>query len=140
MTYDAFGTYLLELHPIHSTFSSLAWALQLRISRTKPHKGEQKMSRFLTKHSKVFYLLLFVPTFFLMPKEAHAAAAWEDALQKVVDILTGNTARLLAILSVIGFGIGALFGRVSWRRAGEIVLGIAIVFGAASVVDMLTGK
>jgi type IV secretion system protein VirB2 len=102
-------------------------------------KGE-KMSHFLTKHSKVFYLLLLVPTFFLMPQEAHAAAAWEDALQKVVDILTGNTARLLAILSVIGFGIGALFGRVSWRRAGEIVLGIAIVFGAASVVDMLTGK
>lgn len=99
-----------------------------------------EMSQFLTKHSKAFYLLLLVPTFFLVPQEAHAAAAWEDALQKVVDILTGNTARLLAILSVIGFGIGALFGRVSWRRAGEIVLGIAIVFGAASVVDMLTGK
>jgi type IV secretion system protein VirB2 len=98
------------------------------------------MSQFLNKNSKALFFLFLVPTFFLMPQEAHAAAAWEDALQKVVDVLTGNTSRLLAILSVIGFGIGALFGRVSWRRAGEIVLGIAIVFGAASVVDMFTGK
>lgn len=85
-------------------------------------------------------VLAMVPTFFLIPHLAHAAAAWEDALQKVVDILTGNTARLLAILAVIGFGIGALFGRVSWRRAGEIVLGIAIVFGAASIVEMFMGQ
>ena len=98
------------------------------------------MKRFFGQHSKTFLVLLLVPAFLSLSQTAHAAAAWEDALQKVVDILTGNTARLLAILSVIGFGIGALFGRVSWRRAGEIVLGIAIVFGAASVVDMLTGK
>lgn len=97
------------------------------------------MSQFLKKHSPALFLFVLVPTLFLFPQEAHAAAAWEDALQKVVDILTGNTARLLAILAVIGFGIGALFGRVSWRRAGEIVLGIAIVFGAASIVDMFMG-
>ena len=98
------------------------------------------MNRFITRHSKTLYLFLLTPTLFLSPRQAHAAAAWEDALQKVIDMLTGNTARLLAILAVIGFGVGALFGRVSWRRAGEIVLGIAIVFGAASVVDMFMGQ
>lgn len=98
------------------------------------------MSQFLKRHFSSVLLLLLIPSFFLIPQEAHAAAAWEDALQKVVDVLTGNTARLLAILSVIGFGVGALFGRVSWRRAGEIVLGIAIVFGAASIVEMFAGK
>lgn len=80
--------------------------------------------------------ILFLSFFFLTPAEAHAASSWEDALQKIVDILTGTTGRLLATLAVIGFGIAAFFGRISWRRAGEIVIGIAIVFGAASIVDM----
>lgn len=81
--------------------------------------------------------LLFTMLFF-SPAEAQAAA-WEDALQKVVDIITGNTARLLAIIAVAGFGIAAFFGRISWRRAGEIIIGIAIVFGAVSIVDMFAG-
>jgi len=98
------------------------------------------MTRFFERHSKALLVIILIPSFFLISQPAHAASAWEDALQKVVDIFTGNTSRLLAILAVAGFGISALFGRVSWRRAGEIVLGIAIVFGAASIVDMFVGK
>ena len=98
------------------------------------------MKRALRRHFNAIVALILTPSFFLLPRSAHAASAWEDALQKVVDIFTGNTSRLLAILAVAGFGISALFGRVSWRRAGEIVLGIAIVFGAASIVDMFVGK
>lgn len=98
------------------------------------------MNRFFERHSKAFLVFFLIPSLLLISQPAHAATAWEDALQKVVDIFTGNTSRLLAILAVAGFGIGALFGHVSWRRAGEIVLGIAIVFGAASIVDMFVGK
>ena len=98
------------------------------------------MQKALRRHFNSIVALILTPIFLLLSRPAHAATAWEDALQKVVDIFTGNTSRLLAILAVAGFGIGALFGRVSWRRAGEIVLGIAIVFGAASIVDMFVGK
>ena len=45
------------------------------------------------------------------------------------------------ILSVIlGFGISAFFWKMSWRRAGEVAIGIAIVFGAAQIVDLFAGK
>lgn len=98
------------------------------------------MARFVQRNSRALLTALLIPSILLISQPAHAASAWEDALQKVVDIFTGNTSRLLAILAVAGFGIGALFGRVSWRRAGEIVLGIAIVFGAVSIVDMFVGK
>ncbi|MFO1464342.1 MAG: TrbC/VirB2 family protein [bacterium] len=98
------------------------------------------MNRMLKRYPNALLSLILIPSILLIAPPAHAASAWEDALQKVVDIFTGNTSRLLAILAVAGFGIGALFGRVSWRRAGEIVLGIAIVFGAASIVDMFVGK
>ena len=58
------------------------------------------------------------------------------ALQTLVNFMTGTTGRLLAILGVAGLGIAAWFGRLSYWRAGEIVLGIAIVFGAAEIVDL----
>lgn len=58
------------------------------------------------------------------------------ALQTLVDFMTGTTGRLLGILGVAGLGIAAWFGRLSYWRAGEIVLGIAIVFGAAEIVDL----
>lgn len=92
-----------------------------------------------TKH---LYWHLATAAFLLTSRPAHAApgAAWEKALQTAVDYMTGNTARLLAILAVAGFGIAAFFGRISWRRAIEIAVGIGIVFGAAGIVDMLTGS
>jgi type IV secretion system protein VirB2 len=50
--------------------------------------------------------------------------------------MTGTTGRLLAILGVAGLGIATWFGRLSYSRAGEIIVGIAIVFGAAEIVDL----
>ena len=58
------------------------------------------------------------------------------ALQTLVNYMTGPTGRLLGILGVAGLGIAAWFGRLSYWRAGEIILGIAIVFGAAEIVDL----
>lgn len=63
----------------------------------------------------------------------------ESLLQNVVDMLTGNTARLLAVIAVVVVGILWMFGLFDIRRAAIVVLGIIVVFGAAEIVDMLTG-
>jgi len=63
----------------------------------------------------------------------------EGLLQNVVDLLTGNTARLLAIIAVVVVGVLWMFGLFDLRRAGVVVLGIIVVFGAAELVDLLTG-
>lgn len=60
-------------------------------------------------------------------------------LQNVVDMLSGQTARLLATLAVIIVGILWMFGLFDLRRAGVVVLGIIVVFGAAQIVTLLTG-
>lgn len=88
-----------------------------------------------------FLLRSAVVIFLFTSRTAHAAgtAAWEKALQTAVDYMTGSTARLLAILAVAGFGIAAFLGRIAWKRAIEIAVGIGIVFGAATIVDNLTG-
>lgn len=64
----------------------------------------------------------------------------EGPLQSVLDILTGNVARLLAVISLVLIGIGALFGRIEWRQAGYWIVGVIIVFGAAEIVDQVAGN
>jgi len=70
---------------------------------------------------------------------ALASANVEGLLQNVVDMLTGNTARLLAILAVVVVGILWMFGLFDLRRAAIVVLGIVVVFGAAEIVNLITG-
>jgi len=83
-------------------------------------------------------LLVFaVAVIFLSdPSYAQSFGRINTALQTLVDFMTGTTGRLLGILGVAGLGIAAWFGRLSYWRAGEIVLGIAIVFGASEIVDL----
>ena len=63
----------------------------------------------------------------------------EGVLQNIVNMLTGNVARLLATLAVIIVGIAWMFGYLDLRKAAYVVLGVAITFGASEVVSTLTG-
>lgn len=64
----------------------------------------------------------------------------ERVLQNIVDALTGNVAKLLATLAIIITGMTWMFGYLDLRRAGYVILGVAILFGAAEIVSTLTGK
>lgn len=73
------------------------------------------------------------------PAAAQALGNVESVLQNIVDALTGNVARLLAIVAIVLVGLAWMFNMVDLRAAGMVVLGIAIIFGAAEIVDLLTG-
>lgn len=70
----------------------------------------------------------------LMPELAHAAP-WDGPLQKLIDLLTGTTARLFAMLAIIIMGFMGMTGRINWGVAGSIVGGIILVFGAGYLAD-----
>jgi len=65
-----------------------------------------------------------------------AADKLNSGLKALIDLLNGKVARSLAILAVIGFGIGALAGRVDWIRALQVILAIMIIFSAGSLIDL----
>ena len=71
--------------------------------------------------------------------EPAAAQNVEGLLQNVLNILTGNTARLLAVIAIVVMGILAMFGIFDFRRMAIVVVGIIVVFGAAEIVNLLTG-
>ena len=66
-----------------------------------------------------------------------SAEPWDSVAQKVVDIFTGGLARLLAIIAIIACGVMALAGRLSWDWAIKIIIGIVLIFGAATIVDYI---
>ncbi|RAK53016.1 type IV secretion system protein VirB2 [Phenylobacterium deserti] len=60
-------------------------------------------------------------------------------IQNIIDLLNSSVVRGLAILAVILTGIAWMFGHLDLRRAGTVVVGIIVIFGASTIVDMITG-
>ena len=91
---------------------------------------------------RLSFLLLVGAAMALALAEPAAAqsANVERVLQNIVDALTGNVAKLLATLAIIITGMTWMFGYLDLRRAGYVILGVAILFGAAEIVTTLTGK
>lgn len=87
-----------------------------------------------TRRTLGLFLLVGLCLLALSPDMA-AAAPWDTAGQKVLDIFTGGLARTIAIVAVIACGIAAMAGKLSWQWAIFIILGIVLIFGAPAIVD-----
>ena len=68
-----------------------------------------------------------------------AAAGVAEAIDKIIEYINSRVARSLAILAVMLLGMGWWFGQIDWKRAGGIIFGVGVVFGAAEFVDMIRG-
>jgi type IV secretion system protein VirB2 len=74
----------------------------------------------------------------MLPEYAQATdTPMGKVLCTVVAWFTGNTGKGLATIAVTIIGIGALLGKVSWGMAIIVGIGVAIVFGAAGLVDAM---
>lgn len=70
---------------------------------------------------------------------AGGSGSLETFLTNVVNEITGTAGQCLAVIAVALSGIGAMFGAMSFRAFGGVILGCAIVFSAAWVVGKITG-
>lgn len=76
----------------------------------------------------------------LMPAIALASGnPFESIAQEIIDILTGNLARLVAIIAIAILGYMAYVGYLTWATAIRMIIGIVLVFGAAEIADLLIG-
>ena len=49
--------------------------------------------------------------------------------------LTGTTGKALGLVALCAVGILFLMGRMNWLFAGSVVLGLVILFGAATILS-----
>jgi type IV secretion system protein VirB2 len=79
----------------------------------------------------------------LFSAPAHAQLAAPDpagsgpivgAVDWLQGTLLGNVATAVAVIAVAAVGFLMLTGRINWRYGATVVLGLFILFGAASIV------
>lgn len=64
-------------------------------------------------------------------------APLENGLSFIQQFLSGAFGTTIAIISVIVCGYLALAGRITWFVCGAVVMGIALIFGAPTIVSSL---
>jgi type IV secretion system protein VirB2 len=62
------------------------------------------------------------------------SGAITGALEWLQGTLLGTVATVAAVIAVAAVGFATLTGRLNWRHAATVVLGVFIVFGATSIV------
>lgn len=101
------------------------------------------------RHGTLCLALLAVAVASAVPADAWATTSSGTAefqkpfmtvVQSILDLFNSGLARMLAILAVIGLGLAAMAGKLSWIMATRVVVGIVLVFGASSIVGLITGK
>lgn len=85
-------------------------------------------------------LTLTFAVLLLMPEMAHAGANnIEKTLCNVIALVQGQTGKNIASLAIIIVGIGAMMGKISAGLCMIVCVGIAMIFGANTIVFQLTG-
>lgn len=94
-------------------------------------------------HSKVWSLTLALFAVYVVAMVPQLAIAADDSnpigdvLCAVVGWFNGPIGQGIATLAIIVVGVGALMGKVSWGMAIIVGVGVAVIFGASTIVDML---
>lgn len=87
-------------------------------------------------------LSLVILGVFLVPDLAMAQSADPQgsgpivaALAWLQGTLLGNVATAIAVMAVAAVGFMMLTGRINWRFGATVIIGLFILFGAASIVS-----
>ncbi|MBY3179928.1 TrbC/VirB2 family protein [Rhizobium leguminosarum] len=84
-----------------------------------------------------------IATMFLLSSNPSAAQDFSGVttfLQAIVEAVTGPIGVAISALAVMAIGFAFMTGRMEWTFAVSIIIGIAIVFGAATFVSGITAN
>jgi len=103
-------------------------------------KTQTKEASKLSLSWQICFAVMLSAAVVLAPDFANAAPVdtpFGAVFCTIVKWFTGNTGKGLATIAITIIGIGALLGKVSWGMALIVGTGVAIVFGAASIVSAM---
>ena len=92
--------------------------------------------------SGVAWTLMLTFAIMIVPDMALASSGGTpiaNVLCHVVGWFNGPVGKGIATLAIIVIGVGALMGKVSWGMAIIVGVGVAVIFGADTLVDQLGG-
>lgn len=84
----------------------------------------------------LFTLLLALASF----PAAAQSTPFQGPIDWLIDVLTGAFARSAAVLVIVVSGYAAWIGKMSWNMAGRIIGGVVLIFGGATIADLIIGE
>ena len=107
----------------------------------------KKFSFAIAKITIMSFFILMVASAVLPASNAFAVGgstaddnALVDTMCNALKLVTGNAGKAFAAFAIISLGIGFFTGKVSWGLMIGVALGIAAMFGAPTIVAVLSGK
>lgn len=98
------------------------------------------MKKLSNRNTMSLKALFAAAALLLLPEAAFAAGTpVEDAVDWVLDLLTNGIARSVAIIAIVILGFMAFAGRLGGDLVAKFIVGIVLVFGGATLVDLLIG-
>lgn len=55
------------------------------------------------------------------------------------NVFSGTIGKMLAVFAIVALGVGLFMGKVTWGLVFAVALGIGAIFGARSIVNLITG-
>lgn len=97
------------------------------------------MKQFSFNKKKIVKTMALIGLTGLMSTPAYASevGTLTTAVQGLIDILTGTTAQLIAVVAIAGVGWAWTANHLSLKQASTITLGIGIIFGAPEIAVLL---
>lgn len=80
------------------------------------------------------FVALLATLIFSSPAAAQDLSPVTTMLQTIGTALTGPVGRALGLVALAAVGILFLTGRMNWLYAGSVVVGLVILFGAATIL------
>ena len=88
----------------------------------------------LRRHAPVTFSALLASLALATPAAAQDLSPITTMLQAIGTALTGPVGRALGLVALAAVGILFLTGRMNWLYAGSVVIGLVILFGAATIL------
>ena len=86
----------------------------------------------------VFLTMLLSPSL-AMAQDPQGSGPIVGALAWLQGTLLGTVATTVAVMAVAAIGFMMLTGRMNWRFGATVIIGVFILFGAASIVAGIQG-
>ncbi|KZX86583.1 type VI secretion protein [Erythrobacter sp. HI0037] len=100
--------------------------------------GSNQLSRKFTLPA-VLAALLIPSAAFAQAADPAGSGPIVAALGWLQGTLLGNVATAVAVMAVAAVGFMMLTGRLNWRFGATVIIGVFILFGAASIVAGIQG-
>ena len=89
----------------------------------------------LTRYGQFIALAFAALITLSVPALAQDLSPVNTMLGNIGNALTGATGRALGLVALAAVGIAFLIGRMNWMLAISVVVGLAILFGACTMLD-----